>query len=125
MRDFFEVELVKLSIANTIYTSQSDIFSILYNTSSTSKTESNTRFTIHPNIASSIAKITLELTENGVTTLELFDSQGTRLDILLSGYQTIGHKELQIDVSQYPSGRYFLNLTTPTISKTEFLEVLR
>lgn len=101
------------------------VFSIVEPQTSILESDSNIEFTIHPNVTSSTANVTLELTEIGVTTLELFDSQGTRLDILLSGYQTIGHKELQIDVSQYPSGRYFLKLTTPTISRTEIIEVVR
>ena len=123
-KDFWIIKLLNDSNLYNIATSDS-LFSILEPQTSILDSEVNIQFTIHPNIATSTANVTLELTEIGVTSLELFDSQGTRLDILLSGYQTIGLKELQIDVSQYPSGRYFLKLTTPTISKTEIIEVVR
>ena len=101
------------------------VFSIVESQTSILEINSSFLFTIHPNIVTSAANVTLDLTEYGETTLELFDSQGRRIEILLSGYQTIGVRELQIDVSQYPSGRYFLKLTTPNISRTEFMEIQR
>ncbi len=108
----------KIGVSDSVFSIVEPQTSLLYN-------ETNIQFTIHPNVTSNTANVTLKLTESGVTSLELFDSQGRRLDALLTGYQTIGHKELQIDVSQYPSGRYFLKLITPTISRTEIIEVVR
>lgn len=100
-------------------------FSIVNPTSSIINSDNNINFTVRPNIASNMANVSVELTENGATTLELFDSQGRKLQTVLSGAQESGIKEIPIDVSQYPSGRYYLKLTTPTISKTEILEVQR
>lgn len=125
IRDFFEVMLIKLSIAKQILVSHSDIFSILYNTTNVIKTNNNPNIIIHPSIVSNTANVTIDLTESGATTLELFDSQGRIMETLLSGYQIIGLREMMIDVSQYASGRYYLKLVTPNSNKTEILEVQR
>ena len=122
--NFWVMKIDDNSFVEKIGISES-VFSIIESQTRISNTNSDIRFTIHPNIVTSTASVTLELTENGKTTLELFDSQGRRIETLFSGYETIGMRELQIDVRQYPSGKYFLKLTTPTISKTEFLEVQR
>lgn len=124
-RDFFESMLIKLSIEDSFYSVTSDVFSIKKNTTSVINTDNDINFMVSPNIVTSTATATIELIENGETTLELYNSQGRKLETLLTGYQTIGMRDILIDVSQYTSGRYFIKLTTPSISKTELIEVQR
>ncbi len=124
-RDFFESMLIELSIEDSFLSATSDVFSIRKTPTSVLNSDNDINFTVSPNIVTSTANATIEITENGETTLELYDSQGRKLETLLSGYQTIGKQDIQFDVSQYPSGRYYLKLTTPSISKTELLEVQR
>ena len=80
---------------------------------------------VSPNVISSTASISVILIEAGLAELALFDNTGRKLEVLLSGNQQIGNQDINIDMSNYQSGRYYLQLTTPTITKTEFIEVIR
>ena len=67
---------------------------------------------------------TVVLIEDGITELAIYDNRGRKMEVLISGNQTIGSRDIQLDMTNYQSGRYYLQLTTPTITKTEFIEVL-
>lgn len=71
------------------------------------------------------ARINLTLIESGQTDLILFDQIGNKVETIYSGIPNAGQKELNLDLSKYTNGRYYIKLTTPTINKTEIIEVVR
>lgn len=83
------------------------------------------KITVSPNVISTTASITIVLIEDGKTELAIYDNRGRKMEVLISGNQTIGSQDIQLDMTNYQSGRYYLQLTTPTITKTEFIEVIR
>ncbi len=80
---------------------------------------------VSPNVISTTASITVILIEDGITELAIYNNRGRKMEVLISGNQTIGSQDIQLDMTNYQSGRYYLQLTTPTITKTEFIEVIR
>lgn len=83
------------------------------------------KLAISPNVISTTATVNIILIEDGPTELAIYDNRGRKMEILISGNQTLGSRDIQLDMSNYQSGRYYLQLTTPTITKTEFIEVIR
>ena len=83
------------------------------------------RFDVFPNVSSSDITVKLNIVDAVDTELIIYDNIGRRMQTLLAGKQVIGTKELLIDIRNYQSGRYYLQLTTPTITKTKFIEVIR
>jgi len=71
------------------------------------------------------ARINLTLIETGQTELILFDQIGNVIETVYSGNPSAGLQEINLDLSKYTNGRYYLKLTTPTITKTEIIEVVR
>lgn len=71
------------------------------------------------------ARINLTLIESGQTDLILFDQIGNKVENIYSGIPNAGQQELNLDLSKYTNGRYYIKLTTPTINKTEIIEVVR
>ncbi|MER3328675.1 MAG: choice-of-anchor D domain-containing protein, partial [Candidatus Kapaibacterium sp.] len=71
------------------------------------------------------ARINLTLIETGQTELILFDQIGNKVETVYSGTPSAGQQELNLDLSKYSNGRYYIKLTTPTITKTEIIEVVR
>ena len=69
--------------------------------------------------------VTLILEESTEITLEIYDILGRRIIDLYSGEAEIGRNEYKANVSDFQSGRYYIKLTTPTITKTEIIEVVR
>lgn len=98
-------------------------FSIVNSKSDITNNDNNINFFIHPNFASNIANIALDLTENGETSLELYNDIGIKLSTILSGYQKLGRRTIKLDVSPYPSGQYYLKLTTSNKNVTKILEI--
>ncbi|MFA7327685.1 MAG: T9SS type A sorting domain-containing protein [Candidatus Kapaibacterium sp.] len=83
------------------------------------------RFNVFPNVSSSDITVILNIVDAGETELVIYDNIGRKMQTLLTGNQEIGTRDLKIDIRDYQSGRYYLQLTTPTITKTEFIEVIR
>jgi hypothetical protein len=73
----------------------------------------------------SYARINITLIETGQTDLVLFDQIGNMIEKVYSGTPSTGSQEINLDLSKYASGRYYIKLTTPTITKTEIIEVVR
>ncbi|MFN3195779.1 MAG: choice-of-anchor D domain-containing protein [Chlorobiota bacterium] len=71
------------------------------------------------------ATIYLDLIESGQTDLIIYDQLGNVIETAYSGTPSTGSKELNIDLSNYTNGRYYIKLTTPTITKTEIIEIVR
>jgi hypothetical protein len=71
------------------------------------------------------ATIYLDLIESGQTDLVIYDQLGNAIETAYSGTPSTGSKELSLDLSNYTNGRYYIKLTTPTITKTEIIEVVR
>ncbi len=71
------------------------------------------------------AHIYLTLIETGQTELEIYDQIGNKIETVYSGTPSAGSQEINLDLSKYANGRYYIKLTTPTITKTEIIEVVR
>jgi hypothetical protein len=71
------------------------------------------------------ARINLTLIETGQTDLVIFDQIGNKIETVYSGTPSAGQQEINLDLSKYTNGRYYIKLTTPTITKTEIIEVVR
>jgi len=71
------------------------------------------------------ARINLTLIETGQTDLVIFDQIGNMIETVYSGTPSAGQQEINLDLSKYTNGRYYIKLTTPTITKTEIIEVVR
>jgi hypothetical protein len=71
------------------------------------------------------ATIYLDLIESGQTDLIIYDQLGNAIETAYSGTPSTGSKELSLDLGSYTNGRYYIKLTTPTITKTEIIEVVR
>jgi hypothetical protein len=65
-------------------------------------------------------QIELKLTsaEIGVTTIQLFDTEGKLVSELWNGTPIIGDTYLTVRASNFPNGTYFLLLKTPTVQET-------
>jgi len=71
------------------------------------------------------ARINLTLIETGQTDLVIFDQIGNKIETVYSGTPITGQQEIDLDLSNYTNGRYYIKLTTPTITKTKIIEVVR
>ncbi len=71
------------------------------------------------------ARVNLTLIETGQTDLTIFDHIGNKVETVYSGTPSAGSQEINLDLSKYANGRYYIKLTTPTITKTEIIEVVR
>ncbi len=71
------------------------------------------------------AHIHLTLIETGQTELEIYDQIGNKIETVYLGTPSAGSQEINLDLSKYANGRYYIKLTTPTITKTEIIEVVR
>ena len=71
------------------------------------------------------ARVSLTLIETGRTELEIYDQIGNKIETIYSGTPSAGSQEINLDLSNYANGRYYIRLTTPTITKTEIIEVVR
>lgn len=78
-----------------------------------------------PNRTSGQTTVEMTVIENGQTELNIFDQIGNRIETVYSGFPEFGTREIMLDLSNYANGRYYIKLTTPTITKTEILEVVR
>ncbi|PKL78481.1 MAG: hypothetical protein CVV25_11360 [Ignavibacteriae bacterium HGW-Ignavibacteriae-4] len=71
------------------------------------------------------ARVSLMLIETGQTEIDIYDQIGNKIETIYSGIPSAGQKEINLDLSKYANGRYYIKLTTPTITKTEIIEVVR
>ncbi len=69
--------------------------------------------------------VTVILEENTDITLEIYDVLGRRIVDLYSGEAAMGNNEYTVNINDFQSGRYYIKLTTPTITKTEIIEIVR
>lgn len=80
---------------------------------------------ILPNSTSNQTTVELTLIESGHTEVTIFDQIGNKIATIYSGNPEIGTQDINLDLNNYANGRYYVKLTTPTITKTEILEVVR
>lgn len=73
----------------------------------------------------SYVDVEVETIERGGTSLALVDVQGGLIDQYLNDEAPAARWTQRIDLRNLPTGRYFIVLRTPTILKTEALEVVR
>ena len=78
-----------------------------------------------PESNSGNARVQLTLIETGHTELIIYDQIGNKIETIYSGTPSIGSQEINLELSNYAIGRYYIKLTTPTITKTEIIEVVR
>lgn len=86
--------------------------------------EDKFHFTVLPNVTSTDVAVSLYLETEQIITLELFDNIGRRMETILSGVQPFGLLNINLDLSPYSSGRYYLRLITPKFNITKKIELL-
>lgn len=79
---------------------------------------------IYPNPTRGRATVRYTLPQRQKVSLRLYDGLGRRLRTLVKEKQ-VGRKKIQLDVSDLPSGPYFLRMETGATVKTARLTVLR
>ena len=78
-----------------------------------------------PNITSSQTEISFETIESGHTRLEIFNMMGNQVSTIINGSIEPGKREMTLDLRDLPSGRYYIKLSTPTVTKTEKFQVVK
>jgi hypothetical protein len=78
-----------------------------------------------PNPATTFAKIDLSLSEEGPTTLQLFDALGKLVGTPFSQTPTAGSLNVTLDLSRLPNGTYYYRLQTPSQIFTKKLIISR
>jgi hypothetical protein len=81
---------------------------------------------ISPNPASGEVEIKLDLIERGYTTLKITDNSGKEIKTLLNEeVEVAGERTITFDCSGFGSGMYYLVFSSPGISRTESLEIVK
>ncbi|MCX6154791.1 MAG: SBBP repeat-containing protein [Candidatus Kapabacteria bacterium] len=78
-----------------------------------------------PNPSSNAVKLEFSSPENGMTQLFIMNSVGQQVKSIINKEVVHGTYEVDIPVSDLPSGIYFITLKTPTRNKTVKLEVTK
>ncbi len=78
-----------------------------------------------PNPAYSSIEIDYHLIEHGQTTLTIYDVLGHEVMQLVNGDEEPGGYSAIADISSLPAGRYIYTLRTPTIVKSQNLQIAR
>ncbi len=81
--------------------------------------------TIIPNPANESVEIKFNLIEKGPTKLTLTNLLGEAIDILYENNGDTGQQVISYNFNGLPSGTYYFILQTPTIIKSQKLEVIR
>lgn len=82
-------------------------------------------FKLIPNVSATNIHVSLYLEKQEFAKLEIYDTQGRKIEVLYSGIINEGLSEFNIILEEYNNGQYYLQLNTPTISKTEKFEVFK
>ncbi len=80
---------------------------------------------IRPNPTGSQVEITYELTEKGFTKIYIVNLYGKVVKMLYRGVPTPGINSIDFNVKEMSSGSYFIVLETPTVRRTQRLEVVK
>lgn len=80
---------------------------------------------ISPNPASSIARVDVTLPVSGMTTLEVFTSNGEKVGVLFEGRLEAGSRQIDADVSALSSGKYILVLSSGDTKVSRTITVVR
>ena len=72
--------------------------------------------TVTQNQNSSTIEICMNLTENGISTLKIFNANGMLIET--KELSSFGSQTIQITTDSYSSGTYYITLTTPTRTET-------
>ena len=79
---------------------------------------------IKPNPSSGVTEIELNLIESGYTEIYCCNILGEKVKAIYQGYPDTGTQTMKIDLSDIPSGIYYIILQTPTVRKTDIMEKL-
>ena len=80
---------------------------------------------IWPNPFTENARISFRLEYGGTISLEMYDSQGTKITTLADGYRQPGNYCIPVSKGFLPSGIYLIRLTTSSESTTRKLVLIR
>jgi Leucine-rich repeat (LRR) protein len=78
-----------------------------------------------PNPAKETSLISFSLRESGFVELSLFDAAGKRVHTITSGLYDAGSYEAVLEVQPFPTGAYFLVLSTPSSIQTQRVDVVK
>ena len=80
--------------------------------------QTDNKFTISPNPASSLVKISYSVPSYSFVRLSVFDIFGNEVDKIISEYQTPGSREASFDSGSLADGMYFVRLCNGTEQRT-------
>ena len=80
---------------------------------------------IYPNPFNPVATIHYTLPEYAYINLLVYDIKGRQVESLLNGFQTAGYHTIKWNASYFPSGVYFVQLTTSTFSQIHKLALVK
>ncbi len=80
---------------------------------------------VSPNPVSSIARVDVTLPVGGMTTLEVYTSNGEKVGVLFEGRLEAGSRQIDADLSDLSSGKYILVLSTGETKVSRTITVVR
>ena len=80
---------------------------------------------IYPNPFNPSAQITYGLRGNSFVTISIYDITGRQITILINGFQKVGNYSVTWNASTYPSGIYFITISSPAISDTRKIVLIK
>ncbi len=80
---------------------------------------------IYPNPANESVEITFDLIEKGRTELILYGILGEKIATIYDLASEPGRQSISFSTKDIPSGAYYIIMRTPTITKTQRLEIVR
>lgn len=80
---------------------------------------------ISPNPSSDVTTIRYQLREQGLTSLKVYSMLGNEVSSVLEQLQESGTYDIDIQTRQFATGKYFLQLVTPTKTTVYPFEVIR
>lgn len=84
----------------------------------------NPNFIIYPNPSENLINISLNLPEDGVHKIELYDSKGEKIKTYADADYKSGKYDFIFDVSKLSSGNYYLVLVTPHERYSQILVII-
>ena len=108
------IKIWKYTVDSLDSDQSSSAFSILsQNTSIYNQIEKNRILSISQNPSDGKATIDLNLIEDGVSTLKIFNSNGFLMDTY--SFTTSGSRTIEVDTKNFSNGLYFITIETPTL----------
>jgi translation initiation factor 2 alpha subunit (eIF-2alpha) len=80
---------------------------------------------IIPNPLTNQALIKFNLPSSGITTLNMLNESGIKIKSLFNSYLDAGNNEVSVNITNIPSGNYFVSIQCTNYSKTLKLSIIK